>query len=131
MRRDGLTIKVANMPDGVKDVAELLNSDGGEQAYERMIAEAQPAMVWMVEHIAEKYELESLDALEKACDFLVQFLVAEHPVARAKYIEQIAAKLDAPPESVWEAFFDMLDRLTKHYVKHEQQKPQPDFKPLD
>lgn len=131
MRRGNVTLKTAIIPKPYKDVDELLRSEGGDAKYEHMIATAQPSMAWMVAHISTRFDLDALDGLSQATDYLLEFLVAEHPVARAKYIQQIAAKLECPESSVWEAFYDMIDRLHRHYARPNTPAPNTDLKTLD
>ena len=124
-----MNIKIATIPQPYKDVAELLDSDGGDAKYEHMVATATPAMYWMIEHISDKYDLSAPAGLVRACDYVLEFMVQEHPAARAKYIEALAAKLEVPEQSVWEAFSDMLNKLNTHY--RQQPNPTPALRTLD
>jgi hypothetical protein len=96
-----LQLRVARIPLGAKDVAELLGRPGGDLAYERMIAEAQVAVAWMVDqHPAPGSHrwgllgraLERLDAVE-----------------RAAYARLLAQHLDVPEAAIRAALDDYLD----------------------
>jgi hypothetical protein len=52
-------IKIAVFPPGVKDADQLLNSPGGDAAWEKMIREAKDAKVWLIDDMATKMDFQN------------------------------------------------------------------------
>lgn len=118
-----VVIKVATLPAGVKDVDDLLKLDGGDQAYERMIAEAKPAVSWMIDNLHQRHKLDEPQGAANGVEDLVDVLLRQHPVARFRYARELAARLDVPIEGVWESLQDAILDRERYWQAHPNEKP--------
>lgn len=94
------SVRVARMPAGVKDVADLLRQ-GRDAEYERMIAEAAPAVAWMVEHPPERNS--------RQFGLLGETLARLDEVSREAYVRRMAECLGDSVEVVREMLADYLE----------------------
>lgn len=118
-----VVIKVATLPAGVKDVDELLNTAGGDAAYERMIVEAVPAPSWMIGHLEQRHNLTTPNGAEAACEDIIDVLLRQHPVARFRYARELAQILDVPIESVDDMLQNVVLERLAYWRAHPDEKP--------
>lgn len=116
-------IKVATLPSGIKDVDQLLNSPGGVARYERMIAEAVPAPSWMIGHLDQRHDLDTIKGAVDACEDMVDVLLRQHPIARARYIHELAAKLGEDEADVRRMLNEAIRDRDAYYREHPEDRP--------
>jgi hypothetical protein len=105
LRRRGLwpelTVRIARIPVGSNDVDELLRSPGGPERYERMVAEAVPAVGWMVSSPPSPGS--------RNWGLLGRSLARLHAVEREAYVRSLARQLEMPEPAVRAALADYLN----------------------
>lgn len=116
-------IKVATLPKGVKDVDDLLSSDGGDTAYELMIAEAKPAPSWMISNLDQRHDLTTPYGAADACEDMVDVLLRQPPVARARYVRELAAKIGEDERTVRQTLNEAIRDRDAHYREHPEDRP--------
>jgi DNA primase len=118
-----VVLKVATMPTGIKDVADLLNSPGGAARYEQMIRDAKPHVSWMIDHLDHRHDLASPVGASDAAADIVDVLLGQPPVARARYVRELAAKLGEDERTIRQTLNDVLRERGEYYRNNPEQKP--------
>lgn len=129
-RRDSkeIRLKVAEFPEGVKDVADLLNTPGGAEAFGAMIRNAKPGPSWMIENVGSipdvsEHDLTTLDGKVDAAEDLVDILLHQHPIAREKYVKELADRLKCSEAAIKEMLDETLQIRQAYYQQHPQERP--------
>lgn len=121
-------LKVAEFPKGVKDVADLLNTPGGADAFGAMIRNARPGPSWMISNVGEipgvtEHDLSTVDGKVAATGDLIDMLLRQPPIAREQYAAELAAKLDCSVAAVKETLDEALALRRGYYAQHPQERP--------
>jgi hypothetical protein len=116
-------IRVATLPTGIKDVDQLLSADGGDAQYERMVAEAEPAPLWMIHHLEQRHDLGTVQGAVDACEDMVDVLLRQPPVARARYVRELAAKIGEDEHTVRQTLNEAIRDRDQHYQAHPEDRP--------
>jgi DNA primase len=89
-----IRVRVATFPHPYKDVCDVIAGEGPE-AFGRMIAEAQPASAWMVDHVDDLgTNLETAEGKQDAAELLLEMLAALPAIEREARVRQLAERLD-------------------------------------
>jgi hypothetical protein len=96
-----LSVRVARIPYPFKDVDELLQSSGGDARYERMVAEAKPAVEWMID-CAPLPGSPRFGRLGRA-------LAKLGPIEQEAHVRLLAQRLSMPEAPLRAALADYLD----------------------
>lgn len=116
-------IKVATLPNGIKDVDQLLNTAGGDAAYEAMIRNALPAPSWMISHLDQRHDLATVKGAVDACEDMVDMLLRQHPIARARYVRELAVKIGEDEADVRRTLNEAIRDRDVHYRAHPEDRP--------
>lgn len=116
-------LKVATMPNGVKDVADLLQSENGPAMYEAMIRNARPATSWMIDHLDTRHDLTQPQGKVDACADIVDVLLGQPPVARAAYVKELSEKLGVPERDLRMQLNESVLERGLYYDRHPQERP--------
>jgi len=113
-------LRVATFPNGIKDVDQLLNTEGGDARYERMIAEARPGMTWMIDHLDSPElhpgrDLSTPQGAQEAVEDIVDTLARQPAIARMRYVRELAVKLGMPEAQLRQALNETVrERRARH-----------------
>lgn len=120
-----LIIKVAQIPKPFKDVDELLQSEGGDVAYQAMIADAAPSVSWMIAHLEDVrgHDLTTAKGAVDAAEDMVDVLLRQHPIARMRYARELAEVLGESIDAVWEMLQDTLTLREAYWTAHPHERP--------
>lgn len=89
LRENGLTVKVARMPDG-KDPDEIINERGAD-AYRKLLDEALPLTAYKLEMLKKQYDLTDRDDKTKyAAEAVKCIRRLENPVEREEYLQTVS-----------------------------------------
>ena len=89
LRDNGLTVKVARMPEG-KDPDEVIN-EMGREAYERILEEAMPLTAYKLDMLRRSYDMNDRDDKTKyAAEAVKCVKQLENPVEREEYLQTVA-----------------------------------------
>lgn len=125
---DELRLKVAEYPEGFQgDIADLLNSPGGGEAFGAMIRNARPGPSWMIKNLEEVrgHDLTTLQGTVDACEDMVDTLLHQPPIARAAYVRELAQKLEVPEAEIRQTLNQCLKERSEHYQQHPEDRPPP------
>lgn len=122
-----VTVKVADIPQPYKDVAELLVSSDGPAKYEAMIRNARPGLSWMIAHLDDVHHrnLKTLEGTVLACEDMVDALLNQPPIARGQYVRELSEKLQVPEREIRQTLNQVIRERTKHYEQHPEDRPKP------
>jgi hypothetical protein len=95
----------------------------GDAAYERMIAEAKPAPSWMISNLDQRHDLRSIKGAVDAVEDMVDVLLRQPPVARARYVRELAAKLGEDERTVRQTLNEAIRDRDAHYQAHPEDRP--------
>lgn len=121
--------KVAEFPAGFHgDVADLLNTPGGAEVFGAMIRNARDGGSWRIDHLGDipgvtDHDLSTIDGKVAAVEDMVDMLLHQHPVAREKYITELAAKLECSEEAIKESLDETLQLRQAYYERHPRERP--------
>lgn len=120
-------VRVAQIPPPNKDVAELLQSTDGDAQYETMIREARPGPSWMIAHLDDVrgHDLNTLQGEIAACEDMVDVLLRQHPIARSRYVRELAAKLGVGEREIRQTLNQALREREAYYTANPEQRPKP------
>ena len=121
-----IRLKVAEYPDGFDgDVADLLNTPGGPEAFGAMIRNARPGPSWMIEHVDDVggLDLSTVEGKVAATEDLVDMLLHQPPIAREKYVAELAEKLGCSQAAIKETLDETLALRRGYYIQHPQERP--------
>lgn len=134
-RRDSkeIRLRVAEFPEGVHDVADLLNTPGGADAFGAMIRNAKPGPSWMIANVGDvpgvsEHDLTTIDGKVAATEDLIDMLLRQPPIAREKYVVELAEKLECSIEAVKETLDETLAMRRGYYAQHPKERP---WRPVD
>ena len=89
LRENGLTVKVARMPDG-KDPDEIINERGAD-AYRKLLDEALPLTAYKLEMLKKQYDLTDRDDKTKdAAEAVKCIRRLENPVEKEEYLKTVS-----------------------------------------
>ncbi len=89
LRENGLTVKVARMPDG-RDPDEVINEYGAD-AYRKLLDDALPLTAYKLEMLKKQYDLSDRDDKTKyAAEAVKCILRLENPVEREEYLKTVS-----------------------------------------
>lgn len=89
LRENGLTVKVARMPDG-KDPDEIINERGAD-AYRKLLDEALPLTAYKLEMLKKQYDLTDRDDKTKyAAEAVKCIRRLENPVEKEEYLQTVS-----------------------------------------
>jgi hypothetical protein len=100
-------LEVATIPEGYHDVDDVLRF-GGDSVYDHMLANARPAVSWMIGNLNRKHDLRTLQGRVAACDEVLDSLLRAHPIERAEYVRELASALDTDEADVRRALNEVL-----------------------
>jgi hypothetical protein len=122
-----IRVKVAELPRGVKDVADLLNTPGGGEAFGAMIRNARDGPLWMIDHLEDVrgHDLTTLQGTVAACEDMVDTLLRQAPIARSAYVRALAEKLEVPEIEIRETLDEVLEQRAAYYQQHPADRPPP------
>lgn len=90
LRECGLTVKVVQLPEG-QDPDEVVNGEGGADAYRKLLAEALPLTEFKLRKLRAKYRLDDRDDRTKYAAEAVRCVrQLENPVEVEEYLRTIA-----------------------------------------
>lgn len=120
-----IQVKVAEFPTGVKDVADLLNTPGGGEAFGAMIRNARDGPLWMIDHLenVRGHDLTTLQGAVDACEDMVDALLRQPPIARSAYVRALAQRLEVPEIDIRETLDEVLEERAAHYQQHPEDRP--------
>jgi DNA primase len=126
-----IRVKVAELPRGVKDVADLLNTPGGGEAFGAMIRNARDGPLWMIDHLEDVrgHDLTTLQGTVAACEDMVDTLLRQPPIARSAYVRALAQKLEVPEVEIRQTLNQTLAERAEHYQRHPEDRPTPPKSP--
>jgi DNA primase len=107
-----LDVRVAAIPRGYKDVADLFER-GGQAAgalYERMLETAVPAPAWAIDYAEQQVGGDSPEAAQAMADFLVDYLALLPPVLRDRYVRLLAERIGVSYEAARKELNDVYRR---------------------
>lgn len=129
--RHELRLKVAEYPAGFQgDVADLLNTPGGPEAFGMMIRNARPGPSWMIANLGDvegvsEHDLTTLDGTVAACEDMVDTLLRQPPIARSAYVRELAEKLEVPEREIRQTLNQAIALRAAHYEQHPEDRPLP------
>jgi DNA primase len=125
--RQPIRVKVAEFPRGYKDVADLLNTPGGGEAFGAMIRNARDGPLWMIDHLEDVrgHDLTTLKGTVDACEDMIDTLLRQPPIARSVYVRELAQKLEVPEREIRQTLNQVLAERAEHYERHPEDRPKP------
>lgn len=109
---------------GYKDPADLFeNHPDPGPVWERMIANAKPATSWAIDHLDERHNLTTPNGASDACADMVDALLNQPPVARARYIRELAKKLGEDEHWIRATLNDAIRERGSYYEEHPDEEP--------
>lgn len=125
--RQPIRVKVAEFPRGYKDVADLLNTPGGGEAFGDMIRNARDGPLWMIDHLEDVrgHDLTTLKGTVDACEDMIDTLLRQPPIARSVYVRELAQKLEVPEREIRQTLNQVLAERAEHYERHPEDRPKP------
>lgn len=124
-------LKVAEYPAGFQgDVADLLNTPGGSEAFGQMIRNARAGPSWMIGNVGDipgvtEHDLTTLAGQVDACEDMVDVLLRQPPIARSAYVRELAEKLAVPEREIRQTLNEVLAEREEHYQRHPEERPKP------
>lgn len=109
--------RVLDGTEGNADVADLLNRPDGAETFGRLIREARPGPSWMIAHLDDVrgHDLDTAEGAADACEDIVDALLHTHPVARARYVQELALKLAVPEQAIRQSLNETLRLRREHH----------------
>jgi DNA primase len=107
-----MNVRVATIPRGYKDVADLFEC-GGEAAgalYERMIETAVPAPAWVIDYAVREVGDISPEGAQAIAEMVVEYLASLTPVLRDRYVRVMADKIGVSYEAARRQLNDVYRR---------------------
>ena len=122
--RKSAQLRVMEHPPGYDDPADLfLRHPNPGEAWEKMIREAKPAVSWMISKLDARYDLESPTGASDACYDMVDMLLRHPPVARARYVRELAAKIGEDERTVRQTLNEIVKERGDYYAAHPEDVP--------
>lgn len=121
-----IKVRVAEYPPGFRgDVADLLNTPGGPEAFGAMIRNARPGPSWMIAHVGEVkgHDLTTVDGKVGACEDMIDTLLHQPPIARSAYVRELAECLEVPEREIRQTLNQVLKERAEHYTEHPDDVP--------
>lgn len=103
-------LKIATIPKPHKDVDELLRV-AGDAVYERMIEEAKPSTVWMIDNLeARGYDLTVAEGQQDANDAMLAPILSLPLIERNAAIRRLAEKFEISEDDMRDALNEAFER---------------------
>jgi DNA primase len=121
-------VKVAEYPEGFRgDVADLLSLPDGPALFGQMIRNARPGPSWMISHVDEVmgHDLTTTRGQVDACEDMVDVLLRQPPIARSKYVRELAEKLEVPEHEIRQTLNEVVRERRAYYAEHPEDQPRP------